>query len=60
MKLGSARPLERLVAEEPCHGAVFCSYSFDPAFFEEQVLRAVLRLSSDPVEQAPRGGAPAA
>lgn len=54
MKLGSARPLDRLVAEEPCHGAVFCSYTFDPAFFEEQVLRAVLRLASDPVEQAPR------
>ncbi|WP_437737339.1 phospholipase D family protein [Sorangium sp. So ce1335] len=54
MKLGSARPLDRLVAEEPCYGAVFCSYTFDPAFFEEQVLRAVLRLTSDPQEQAPR------
>ncbi|NUQ72875.1 MAG: hypothetical protein HUU21_04890 [Polyangiaceae bacterium] len=51
MKLGSARVLDRLVAEELCYGAVFCSYSFDPAYFEEQVLRAVLRLSSDPQEQ---------
>ena len=39
---------------EPCLGAVFTSYSFDPAFFEENVLRAVLRLTSDPVEQAER------
>jgi hypothetical protein len=54
MKLGSERVLERLVADESCHGAVFVSYSFDPAFFEEQVLHGLLRLSSDPVEAAPR------
>ena len=46
--------LDRLPAEEPCLGALFASYSFDPAFFEEHVLRAVLRLVSDPVEQAER------
>ena len=33
---------------------MFTSYSFDPAFFEDHVLRAVLRLVSDPVEQAER------
>lgn len=54
MKLGRAPAVERLAADEPCFGAVFCSYTFDPAFFEEQVLHAVLRLSSDPTENAPR------
>lgn len=54
MKVTSGRVLDRLTAEEPCLGAFFTSYSFDPAFFEDHVLRAVLRLSSDPVEQADR------
>jgi hypothetical protein len=54
MKVGTGRVLDRLPAEEPCLGALFTSYSFDPAFFEEHVLRAVLRLTSDPVEQAER------
>lgn len=39
-----------LSAEEPCLGAVFCSYTFDPTFFEEQVLHTILRLRSDPQE----------
>ena len=54
MKVASSRILDRLPAEEPCLGALFTSYSFDPAFFEDHVLRAVLRLKSDPVEQAER------
>lgn len=54
MKIESGRVLDRLPAEERCRGAVFTSYSFDPAFFEENVLRAVLRLTSDPVEQVER------
>ena len=54
MKIASGRVLDRLPAEEPCLGALFTSYSFDPAFFEDHVLRAVLRLTSDPVEQAER------
>lgn len=54
MKIPSGRVLDRLPAEEPCLGALFTSYSFDPAFFEDHVLRAVLRLASDPVEQAER------
>lgn len=54
MKIETGRVLDRLPAEERCLGAVFTSYSFDPAFFEENVLRAVLRLTSDPVEQAER------
>ncbi len=37
-----------------CLGALFTSFSFDPAFFEEHVLRTVLSLSSDP-EQNPYG-----
>lgn len=54
MKIASERVLDRLAAEEPCLGAVFTSYSFDPGFFEDHVLRAVLRLASDPVEQGAR------
>jgi len=54
VKVASGRVLDRLPAEEPCLGALFTSYSFDPAFFEDHVLRAVLRLTSDPVEQAER------
>ena len=54
MKIASGRVLDRLPAEETCLGAVFMAYSFDPAFFEDHVLRAVLRLTSDPVEQAER------
>ncbi|MHC2672580.1 hypothetical protein ACVI1J_004743 [Bradyrhizobium diazoefficiens] len=54
MKIETGRVLDRLPAEERCLGAVFTSYSFDPAFFEENVLRAILRLTSDPVEQAER------
>src|SRR5690606_19735820 len=50
LKLTSHRVLDRLPAEEPCLGAVFTSYGFDPNFFENHVLRAVLRLRSDPVE----------
>lgn len=45
---------EALVSEEPCLGAVFCSYTFDPAYFEEHVLRALLRLRSDPDEDGTR------
>jgi hypothetical protein len=51
MKVTSARAVDRLVVEEPCIGAAFTSFTFDPMFFEETILRAVLRLPSDPVEQ---------
>lgn len=45
--------LECLESQEPCLGAVFCSYTFDPIFFESHVLRTVLKLQSDPDEQTP-------
>lgn len=54
MNVATGRVLDRLPAEEPCLGGFFTSYGFDPAFFEDHVLRAVLRLTSDPVEQAAR------
>jgi hypothetical protein len=54
MRLASERVLERLLANETCHGAVFVSYSFDPSFFEQQVLHGLLRLTADPVEETPR------
>lgn len=54
MSLSQARVLERLAADEPCLAGLFLTYGFDPSFFEDHVLRAVLRLSSDPVEQPVR------
>jgi hypothetical protein len=55
MKLDEKRLIDdALVSDEPCLGAVFCSYTFDPAYFEEHVLRAVLRLNGDPEEDAVR------
>lgn len=43
--------LDCLEHDRRCIGAVFCSYTFDPVFFESHVLRAVLKLHSDPDEQ---------
>lgn len=54
MKISSERVLDALEADEPCLGAVFTSYGFNPAFFEDHVLRTVLRLASDPVEHPGR------
>src|SRR5580704_4582719 len=48
------RVLDQLPAEQSCIGAAFASYGFDPTFFENHVLRAVLRLASDPGEQPSR------
>lgn len=45
---------EALVSDEPCLGAACCSYTFDPAFFEEHVLRGLLRLQGDPDEDPAR------
>lgn len=44
--------LEQLGDDAPCLAAVFCSYTFTPSFFENQVLRTLLRLRSDPDEHA--------
>lgn len=55
MKLDERRLVDQaLASEELCLGAVFCTYTFEPAYFEEQVLRAVLRLGSDPQEDSAR------
>jgi hypothetical protein len=55
MKVPARRILDDvLVADQRCLGAVFCSYTFDPIYFEDHVLRAVLRLSGDPDEDAGR------
>jgi hypothetical protein len=55
VKVGAQGSLERLVAGDQAPiGVVFCSFTFEPAFFEEHVLRAVLRIGSDPVEQPAR------
>lgn len=55
MKFESRRLVDQvLAADEPCLGAVFCTYTFDPAYFEEHVLRALLRMSCDPDEDGAR------
>lgn|GEM_PF-3198793 len=55
MKVEARRLVDQvLVADEPCLGAVFCTYTFDPAYFEEHVLRALLRMSGDPDEDGAR------
>ena len=55
MKIDARRLVDQvLAADEPCLGAVFCTYTFDPAYFEDQVLRALLRLGGDPEEDAAR------
>jgi hypothetical protein len=55
VKLDEQRLIDQVLAsEEPCLGAIFCSYTFDPAYFEEQVLRAALRLRGDPDEDSAR------
>lgn len=55
MKLQERKILDDfLAADEPCLGAVFCTYTFDPAYFEDHVLRTLLRLQGDPEEDAAR------
>ncbi|MGY4828650.1 hypothetical protein ACVNIS_08740 [Sphaerotilaceae bacterium SBD11-9] len=54
MTIGTQRILDVIAPDEPCLGALFTTFTFDPAFFENHVLRAVLRLSSDPIEQPER------
>lgn len=50
----SGRVLDRLSSEQPCIGAIFTTFGFSPAFFEAHVLRSILGLTSDPVEQPQR------
>lgn len=55
MKVDSHDSLGRLTdGDEAPIGVAFCSFTFEPAFFEEHVLRAVLRIGSDPTEQPAR------
>lgn len=54
MKLEHAPTLERLApnGHARCAAALFCSYAFDPDFFERSILPAVLGVTADPEEQA--------
>jgi hypothetical protein len=55
MKLEARRLIEQLVApQQQCIGAVFCTYTFEPAYFEEHVLRVLLQLGGDPDEDGAR------
>lgn len=55
MKLDARKLVDEVLgAGKRCLGAVFCTYTFDPAYFEEHVLRALLQLSGDPEEDAAR------
>jgi len=52
VKVSAQGSLERLVeGDQAPVGVAFCSFTFEPAFFEEHVLRAILRVGSDPIEQ---------
>ena len=50
MKLNEKSLVEALSTEALCLGAVFCTYNFDPTYFEEHVLRSALALREDPDE----------
>lgn len=55
MKVEARRLIDQVLAkDEPCLAAVFCTYTFDPAYFEDHVLRALLRLGGDPDEDGAR------
>lgn len=54
MNILTERILDVLSPQDPCLGAFFSTFTFDPVFFENNVLRAVLHLSSDPIEQSDR------
>ena len=54
MTIRTERILDVLSPNEPCLSAFFSTFTFDPAFFENNVLRAVLRLSSDPIDHPER------
>ncbi len=54
MKVSTEPILDALSLPEPCLSAFFSTFTFDPVFFENHVLRAVLRISSDPIEQPER------
>ncbi len=52
MKLEQHQVLDRLAEDARCLGAAFTTFTFDPAFFEQHVLAAVLRVGADPDEAA--------
>jgi hypothetical protein len=55
VKVEPRRLVDQVLAlDQPCLGAVFCTYTFDPAYCEEHVLRSLLRLASAPEEDAAR------
>lgn len=54
MKIEYGSYVDTLTERRDCAGACFCTYTFDPRFFEEQVLAPVLGIESDPAEMAPR------
>jgi len=52
MKIETKSVLETLTNKNsPCLGAVFCTYTLDPRFFEEKILTELLDIRSDPQEQ---------
>ncbi len=53
MKIDRLPILDQLVvADARCLGALFTTFTFDPSFFEHHVLASVLRVGTDPDEQA--------
>jgi len=47
----TGKVLDFLVCDEPCIGALFTSYGFTPSYFENEVLRTLFDLQSDPEER---------
>lgn len=54
MKIGATRLFEHLAKPEPIFGMLFLSYTFDPVFFEREVLATLLRIETDPDDDALR------
>ncbi|HEX7316126.1 MAG TPA: hypothetical protein VF297_19625 [Pyrinomonadaceae bacterium] len=54
MKIEQRSYVDILTERLDCAAACFCTYTFDPSFFEEHVLAPILGVTSDPVEMTAR------
>ncbi|HEX8148387.1 MAG TPA: hypothetical protein VF591_14505 [Pyrinomonadaceae bacterium] len=54
MKIEHRSYVDILTERRDCAAACFCTYTFDPQFFEEQVLAPILGVVSDPFEMPMR------
>lgn len=54
MRVEGRSYIDVLTEGSDCAGACFCTYTFDPVFFEEQILPPILGIASDPAETVTR------